>query len=379
MRQIVIGCVLLIFGMSSPVAAQDHTITDVCPGLGVQARPADFPAQGIILSTWDGLAIWVYDIQRNTRYPLPNTRPCGTNCHLSQDARYITYHNVEEGAFGRMRLNGTDRTVLASYASEVDWWDVNTLLIWTGSNNAYLFSLLDGSIEWLRVPGLVNLQPGGYWGVVIEANDDGDFRRILVDTQADSAVSDTGIDLGPDEAYFNAMSWSPTGDWLAVVGPGVYDLLAERRGAELFAIRPSDAMLIQWTNLTDVYGAVRINGHAPGSISWSPDGRYIAFWVSELTGPDPATAEPSQLHVLDVTTGDLRRYCDYTTGQHTPNPPRLVWSPDGTYLSFAGVNPTTGTGSLLIALQLETGVFTALSPDPYPAMGRPDAIAWGLP
>jgi WD40 repeat protein len=370
-----LGIVLGLLMPATTAQAQYELPTPVCPDVGIQPRPQEFEPAGIILSTWDFTALWVYDIARNARYPLPNTAPCGTNCHLSDDAQWITYHNIERRAFGRMRLDGTQRSILASYAAEVDWWSDDRLLVWSGSNNAYLFSLVDGSIEWLDFPGLVNVQPGGYWGVAITAGD-GEFERYLVDARNFHGF-DNAIYLGIATRYFEATSWSPNGEWLAVIGRGAFHLQSQTRGAELFAVRPEDGTLIQWTNFSQQVGAVRINGHAPGSISWSPDGNHIAFWVMPMTSDDPATAGPARIHILNVQDGSMRVYCDYETTEHTPNPPRLVWSPDGTHIAFGGENIITGSSTLLLALNVETGVFTALSGDVYPALGSPDVVAWG--
>jgi Tol biopolymer transport system component len=99
------------------------------------------------------------------------------------------------------------------------------------------------------------------------------------------------------------------------------------------------------------------------------------------TGIDIETdLAPAQLHILDVETGDIRAYCDYATTRHTPNPPRLVWSPDGSKIVFGGED-TLRAGQFytaLIALDVESGEFFILSLDPVPAVNNnPDVIAWG--
>jgi hypothetical protein len=80
-----------------------------------------------------------------------------------------------------------------------------------------------------------------------------------------------------------------------------------------------------------------------------------------------------------VATGDIQVYCGYSTDEHTPNPPRLVWSPDGTQLAFGGNVPGDNQGYLLLTLDTTSGVFTQLSNGIYPAFGVPDVVAWGLP
>ncbi len=149
-------------------------------------------------------------------------------------------------------------------------------------------------------------------------------------------------------------------------------------GSEIFAIQPGDRAPTQWTHLTDSYGAVRINGVSVGELSWSPDGTRIAFWVTAITGGD-ATVNlgTSVIHLLDSATGAVTSYCGYATNEQTPNPSRLVWSPDGTTLAFAGAVPGDDSGYHLLALDTATGALTSLSVGVYPAFGSPDVIAWG--
>src|SRR5690606_12727272 len=148
------------------------------------------------------------------------------------------------------------------------------------------------------------------------------------------------IPLGEDRAYFNAAQWSPSGEWLAYVAPTTWDDSVQNWGSEIFGIRPGETSPIQWTTLYDTYGAARIKGRSTGELSWSPDSTRIAFWVIELTGENvEGDTGNAMIHVLDTTTGDVRKYCGYTTTEHTPNPPRIIWSPDGTHLAFGGNIP----------------------------------------
>jgi hypothetical protein len=85
------------------------------------------------------------------------------------------------------------------------------------------------------------------------------------------------------------------------------------------------------------------------------------------------------IHVVDLDSGVTRSYCGFTTTEHTPDPPLLHWSPDGTHLAFSGNIPSDDKGYLLLALNLENGVFTELSNGIYPVLGSADVVAWGLP
>ncbi len=362
--------ITLLAGVSAP-------IEQVCTGDGLQPRPADFTPQGIILTTWSRETMWAYDIARNTRYPIDNSAPCGTNCHLSPDARSITYRDNIQGAVGAMWLNGGNRRVIINNATEVEWWSDNRLLVWSERNAPYLLTLGTEEREPLNVRGLVNVQPGGYWGMTITADDDLAFVRQLIDTGGEGV----GVLLGADEPYFNAAAWSPDGAYLAFVGRGEHDDNF-RRGGEIFLIQPGDEAPTRTTDFTATYGAVRINGLSPSGLSWSPDGSLLAFWVMPREGVDIETdIGAAQLHILEVETGEIRAYCDYATTRHTPNPPRLVWSPDGSKIVFGGQDTIRGGqfSTALIALDVASGVFVTLSLDLVPAVNNnPDVIAWGL-
>jgi hypothetical protein len=82
---------------------------------------------------------------------------------------------------------------------------------------------------------------------------------------------------------------------------------------------------------------------------------------------------------VDTLTQDVRVYCGFSTDEHTPDPPRLHWSPGGTHIAFAGNVPADDKGYLLLTLDIETGVFTELSDGVFPALGKADVVTWGLP
>jgi Tol biopolymer transport system component len=364
----------------SCVSATASSLVEICPSGGIQPWTAGFAPGGIILASFDRANLWVYDVDRNTRYPLPDTHPCGSNCRLSRDARWITYVNSQNSTYYKMRLDGTERTLLADYAADVEWWSEDTLLIWTPGHEAYLQPTNSTEREYLNVDSVFSVQPGGRWGLLVEPNGDG-FVRVLLDLGARDleGVVQKRVTLGEDVPFFNAASWSPNGQWLAYISAGLFDSQSLIAGAEIFGIQPGIIEPVQWTDLTSAYGAIRINGLANGELSWSPDGTRIAFWVIELLGPDPqANTGNAVIHILDMGSGQVSVYCGYSTTEHTPNSPRLLWSPDGTHLVFGGNVPGDDKGYLLLALDVSTGVFTELSNGLYPALGTPDPVAWGL-
>jgi len=370
---------IFLFLLSFTTLSAQAGIVEVCPGVGIQARPAVFEPGGIIITAFDGENMWAYDIERATRFPLPQTRPCTSNCRLSPDANWLSYLDPETLIFTKMRLDGTQRTPLASSAADVQWWSADTLLIWTPDHRALLRSEADSSAppQTLPVRGVRSIQPGGQWALLIENGED-NFMRFMVNLETRDQAHSQKIQLAEDRPFFNAAAWSPDGRLLAYVGRSAFDNNANSTGGEIFLAAPGSAIPQQATFLFNTYGAVRINGRAPGELRWSPDSRLIAFWVIELLGPDPAAnTGTAVLHLLDVTTFAVRRYCGFSTTAHSPNPPRLIWSPDSTHIAFAGEVPADGKGTLLLALDLETGIFTELSAGIFPVLGMPDVAAWG--
>lgn len=373
--------IFLVFLLTGFVVAPQSTLTQVCPGTGIQVRTPDFTPGGIILTSFDNTNIWLYNIDRDTRYPLPDTRPCGVNCRLSPDALWVTYLNPLNFTYGKMRLDGTERTFLTEYATDIEWWSPNELLVWTPGHQAYLQPEGSNDREYLDVSAIVSIQPGGKWALQVQPEGDG-FSRLLLnlDTRNLQGIAAQVIPLGIDEPYLNTSAWSPDGTRLAYTAPGQFDSAANVTGGEIFMIEPGQTPATQITDLFDTYGAVRINGNIGTDLSWSPDNQHLAFWVTELLGPDlEANTGSAFLHVLDTSTGDVKSYCGFSTNEHTPYTPRIVWSPDSTHIAFGANIPGDDKGYLLIALDTATGIFTELSNGIYPALGKADLIAWGLP
>lgn len=354
-------------------ASADSTpIMRLCPPTGINTISRGYEPGGIILTHFDRSAMWVYNVETGARYPLPETVPCGRNCRLSPDGRWLAYFNDNINAYSRMRIDGTGRALLTENAADVIWWTNDTLFIWTPGHGAYLL-LPDGSRRSLAVEGVIAVQPNGFWAVR-SSFAGGAFTREIVNLESGAVA----LSLGEDRSYYNALAWSPDGSALAYVAP--VDALG-RTGSEIFVYAPGQAAPRQVTELAANYGAVRINGVAVGELSWSPDSTRIAFWVTELLSADAeSNLGLGVIHMLDIPSGRVTAFCGYGSNDHTPNPSRLVWSPDGQYLAFGGlITDEPENGYQLLALDTQTGVFSSLSTSVAAPFGSPDVIAWGLP
>jgi Tol biopolymer transport system component len=364
---------VLVLLLVTPATAQSD-IASICPADAIAARGREYTPGGYILTSFDRAALWVYDITGNRRYPLPETYPCTTNCRLSPDARWLIYFNDATNSYNRMRVDGTQRTLVSEYASQIEWWSPDTWLIWTPGRQAYLQPQGSDDREYLDVRGVSSVQPGGRWGLLSEPQGDG-FRRALINLSNRAEQ----IDLGVDMAYYNDSAWSPDGLRFVYVAPLFTDGDNETpNGSELYLVSPTAQTPLRLTRFSDAYGNTRINGLAASALSWSPDGSLLAFWVVEMTGAD-AAQHTARVHVLDMGTRRVTSYCRFSTTTHTPNPPRLVWSPDGTQLAFGADMPDDTRPTLLLTLDINSGIVTILSEGLYPALGTPDVAAWGLP
>lgn len=364
---------IVCLSLVNPVMGQT-VVEQICPTVGIQRATASFEPSGIVVTSFDSASLWVYDIVRATRYPLPDTVPCTSNCRLSPDATWLTYFNGEDNTISMMRLNGTGRRPLVRRAIDVEWWSYDKLLVWTTLKDAYIQVVDDPTIrEKLEVESVLKVQPAGYWALRYLQVADA-FQYQLVNLQDPAQF----VPLSLNRPYLNDASWSPDGRWLTYVGEGAFDASAGVSGGEIFAVSSDTQAIEQWTYLSANYGAVRINGHDLSGLSWSPDGKKLAFWVMELFGTNmESNIGQATIHVLDIETKQIRTYCGYGTDEHTPNPPSLAWSPDSTHLAFAGNIPRDDKGYLLLAMDIETGNLTEFSDGVFPNYGAPNVIAWG--
>lgn len=369
MRLIVFALLLLV---TFQVNAQGAS--EVCPVEARVRREARFEPGGLILTAFDRSGLWVVDIDGRVRYPLDNTRLCGTNCRLSPDATSVTYLDGKEETYRRMTLDGVYReTLYEDTANDVLYWSPDTLLIYTAGKRAYLQNANGSRVE-IDMSSIISLQPGGLWALALDYRD-GVFVRQLLNIALRNAPDSARVEVGPEARYYNAASWSPDGQWVAAVVPVTEDGVT---GGEIVVANPLTKESYQATELLVNGERLRIGGIGTGGLSWSPDSRYVAFWGAPLTGDDPEIdVEPASLYVYDHEEGETRHYCGVTIEDITPEPPRLIWSPDGSHVAFAGNPPDDSRGSLLLALNVETGVFTELTDGMSNLLGRPNLLAWG--
>jgi hypothetical protein len=343
-------------------------------GTGSHQRTPDFAASGYLLTTFSRDAMWVVDLDRNTRYPLPNTQPCGPNCRPSPDRRTLLYVSPETATFWTMDPTGVQRnSIFPYYVAELDWWDADHWVFWSAAGLPAIQPIAGGDPVYLPDYDVFSLRPGGYAGLRLMPS--GGEWPVLELVDMNTGIAHPLLEKQP---YLGAAYWSPDGSHLAYIGAGEIDATLNLRGAELFLLTPGEATAYRVTDLTAAYGAVRITGELDQhALSWSPDGRHIAFWVIEILGPDIAVnVGHAVLHVLNIETGQTVVYCGLGTNHTGPHMPRLVWSPEGRYIAFGLDEPGDERPAILYVLNTESGNYTEVTEGMYAAFGTYDPVMW---
>ena len=124
--------------------------------------------------------------------------------------------------------------------------------------------------------------------------------------------------LPPD--YFLSNGWSPDGSQYITTSPVVYSDTEKTTPAaeEIFTIS-RDGLVRQLTHVSEAYNFVIIRG-----LTWSPDGRYVAFWLHADNIYYPPTDRSWRLAVLDTNTQEIFDYC-FSSHGIAGGP---FWSPD---------------------------------------------------
>jgi len=188
---------------------------------------------------------------------------------------------------------------------------------------------------------------------------DGSFHYILWDINGQRSLADFKVFVnGQDIPH-----WSPDGEKFAIAFSLVDDSSNKWLVSNLYTVS-RDGDVVKITDLSKYYSWFYIGQH-----SWSPDGRYIAFWFSEWTEP-PQISGLSDLNanqhlaIVDTKNNDLSIYCISGKSQSNGIVPPPVWSPDGHQILIE--TPLPDEYSQVLLLDLNRNVFTVIGKDLTP-------------
>ena len=186
---------------------------------------------------------------------------------------------------------------------------------------------------------------------------DADFHYVLWDIDEQRNLADFEVTIEP-----NAIPrWSSDGEKIAMAPSLNMSGIRERWPAYDLYIVSRDGDVEKITNLSDYYSWFYI-----GEFSWSPDGKYIAFWFSAWT-EQPQTYDliaDQYLAIVDTKNYDLSIYCisGKPQGNGRVSPP--VWSPDGQQILIE--SPLPDEYSQVLLLDLNRNVITIIGKDMTP-------------
>lgn len=144
---------------------------------------------------------------------------------------------------------------------------------------------------------------------------------------------------GPDLSYSDfaygirdRASWSPDGSQVAFVGPENPDLPAklhlDQQGVYILDRNDSSLQLV-----TDFLATQ--NAFSAGGLSWSPDGRYLAFQLLQRTAADEEAKYG--IYLYDLETDQVIFLCSRKqTVYYDMDAP--IWSPNGHYLAYTSTD-----------------------------------------
>ena len=252
--------------------------------VGVAAQGSSTPAQLAVRHVWTAgqyVGLW--------------------GSSLSPDGRYLTYTDWTTGDLAVHDLvTGENRRVTnkGPWSKAVEFAESFTRFSTDGKQVAYIWD-----------------QQGGYELRVI--NLDGTGSRLVYRNK---------------EGKVRAYDWSADGKYIAAVLPKASETSTDRP-VQIALIRVADG---------SVRGVRDLNGRLPTNMSFSPDGRFLAFDLAANGDP-----EKRDIFVLDLDGGQERPAI-----AHPADDRLLGWSPDGRALLFASDRAGT-TGAWL--LQVEDG------------------------
>jgi hypothetical protein len=240
------------------------------------------------------------------------------------------------------------------------WLDENKLMIGVGADSYLVFNpftnerlLLNSELPNIfNAQGFSGLVGGGYnknLNQVVYVQGDPLFLEPLhyvlwdIDQRRSLASFEVAIEVS------TTPRWSPSSDEFAIALSLNVEKPHENWSAyELYSVS-REGQVIQVTNLTDDYPWVYIEDY-----SWSPDGRYIAFWFSWWTEQLEGFGlfDDRYLAVVDTEFSIVTNYCIKGNPENSGKVPPPVWSPNGEQLVIE--SPSSEDHSQVVLIDLKS-------------------------
>jgi len=219
----------------------------------------------------------------------------------------------------------------------LDIYDSSLLGIWSGSGlGATAYNSLLNKVVYLQ-------------------GDSGIYQYVLWDIEQQHKLANFEVVIEG-----NAIPrWSPDGSQFAFAPSFNIENLNQRWPAyELYIV---NGQITQLTTLTDYFPWVYIDDY-----SWSPDGKYIAFWFSWWSEPLSGYGLIAERHlaIVDIENKVVTNYCIQGKLGDDGRAPQPIWSPDGKQLVVE--SPSSEGHSQVVLIDLNRQIAVKLSEDMKP-------------
>lgn len=156
--------------------------------------------------------------------------------------------------------------------------------------------------------------------------------------------------ISPVPIAHSVPEWSPDGEQFVFTNADITN--PEKLQFELYSIS-KNGQVNQLTNLEAYYESMFIL-----SYNWSPDGRYIAFWLEENRHERTGVVS---LAVLNTVTLEVTNYCLNSIYKGYNTPPASFWSPDSKNLIIEVIDQNDNDTSRLILVNIAQGSATQIA------------------
>lgn len=242
--------------------------------------------------------------------------------------------------------------IIQTYVPKEDWnrgrWLDNEHIFyqnWLEPHDIVIYNPFTGEQKnmKLNLPNPYIVVDGGGVASWVKADIDPSLMRVLYNDKASRLVlwdleTQKEVAFLPAPTDLEVGTWSPDGKEFASPSPSRTSDVAVAN--ELFAI-DMEGTVRKLTNFNEKYPF----GSVDAFPAWSPDGRYIGFWLR--VNPN---LKDQWLAITDTTTLETQIYCVSTNALGH----RIVWSPDGQQVIVNRVLPGEEMKPTLVDLTHKT-------------------------
>ncbi len=349
-----------------PAPPDDAYVSTNCVPIAL-SRPTNIQLAGnAILGDYKTAASILLNLADGSRTPLTSADEGVSKILVSPDRKTMAYELAGTGTTWNLVISdakGTRTNVIPWKQGFFDtgyWLNNQQILILTSppfevfnpSNNQ------QQTFDYTDFPGYyLNTTENRYVGFnpdlsrAVYKNSDGNIS--LLDLGSKKILGEVLNPMAP----FPIADWTLDGSQVAVVGNATANTQSPRKGDDIFSISQS-GQVNQLTHLADHYGQYLTISST--GISWSPDSRYIAFWLIYA-------APQWQLAVYDTVSQKTTNFCiSNNTNSHLSfRPlPAPIWSPDSKQIMVE--NRYNQTDNHVVILDVTQKTAFQVAEDMYP-------------